>query len=46
VVTAVERAAAAIQAGFPIDVTFPGESEPDQIDKWVAANATPFYIRG
>jgi hypothetical protein len=45
VVTVVERAAATIQAGFPIDVTFPGESEPDQIDEWVAANATPFYVR-
>jgi hypothetical protein len=46
VVTVVERAAAAVpHAGFPIDVTFPGESEPDQIDEWVAANATPFYVR-
>jgi len=45
VVTVVEHAAATIGADFPIDVTFPGESEPDQIDEWVAANATPFYVR-
>jgi hypothetical protein len=45
VVTAIERAATATTAEFPIDVTFPGESEPDQIDTWVAANASPFYVR-
>lgn len=31
---------------FPIDVTFPGEGEPDQVDTWIAAHAEPFYIRG
>jgi len=30
---------------FPIDVTFPGEGEPDQVDAWIAAYADPFYIR-
>lgn len=47
VVTIIERAAAAAseQAAFPIDVTFPGESEADHIDEWVAANAAPFYVR-
>jgi predicted nicotinamide N-methyase len=47
VVTVIERAAATVPdfADFPIDVTFPGESETDQIDEWVAANAAPFYVR-
>jgi hypothetical protein len=31
--------------GFPIDVTFPGEAEPDQLDEWISAYADPFYIR-
>jgi len=30
---------------FPIDVTFPGEGEPDQVDAWISAHAEPFYIR-
>jgi len=30
---------------FPIDVTFPGEGEPDQVDAWITAHAEPFYIR-
>jgi hypothetical protein len=30
---------------FPIDVTFPGEGEPDQVDAWISANAEPFYVR-
>lgn len=45
---AIERAAwqaAAQDARFPIDVTFPGESEPDHIDELVSAFATPFYRR-
>jgi hypothetical protein len=45
---AIERAAwqAADQdAGFPIDVTFPGESEPDHIDELISDFATPFYRR-
>jgi hypothetical protein len=47
VVTIIERAAATVAgfADFPIDVTFPGEAETDQIDEWVAANAPPFYVR-
>jgi hypothetical protein len=46
VITVIERAAAAVpDTTFPIDVTFPGETEPDQIDEWVAASATPFYVR-
>jgi hypothetical protein len=47
-VGAIERAAwqtSAQDAGFPIDVTFPGESEPDHIDEWIGAFATPFYRR-
>jgi hypothetical protein len=45
---AVERAAweaAPHDARFPMDVTFPGYGEPDHIDEWVAACATPFYRR-
>ena len=45
---AIERAAwqaSPQDAGFPIDVTFPGESEPDHIDERIAAFATPFYRR-
>ena len=48
VVGAVERAAweaAPHDASFPMDVTFPGAGEPDHIDEWVAACATPFYRR-
>jgi len=26
-------------------ITFPGESEPDQVDAWISAYAEPFYIR-
>ena len=33
------------EQGFPIDVTFPGEGEPDQVDEWISAHAEPFYIR-
>ena len=28
-----------------IDVTFPGQSEPDQVDVWISAYSEPFYIR-
>jgi hypothetical protein len=45
---AIERAAwqaAPQDAGFPMDVTFPGEAAPDRIDEWIAAFATPFYRR-
>src|SRR5215472_14881099 len=47
VVGTIERAAAAVpqQAWFPIDVTFPGEAEPDVVDDWVAKNTVPFYTR-
>jgi hypothetical protein len=47
-VGAIERAAwqaPAQDTGFPIDVTFPGESEPDHIDELISAFATPFYRR-
>jgi hypothetical protein len=46
VLGAIEQAVHAIpEQGFPIDVTFPGEHEPDQVDRWIAAHAEPFYIR-
>jgi len=46
VISAIERAVDAVpEQGFPIDVTFPGESEPDQVDEWIAAHAEPFYTR-
>jgi hypothetical protein len=46
VIDAVERAVALVPHQFPIDVTFPGEDVPDQVDEWVAACAEPFYVRG
>jgi SseB protein N-terminal domain len=48
VVAALEEAAHAARhdAGYPIDVTFPGESEPDYIDRWIAAFGQSFYRRG
>jgi hypothetical protein len=46
VIGAIEQAVGAVpEQGFPIDVTFPGEGEPDQLDEWIAAQAEPFYIR-
>jgi SseB protein C-terminal domain/SseB protein N-terminal domain len=46
VLDAVQRAVQAVPGeGFPIDVTFPGESEPDLLDAWISAHAEPFYIR-
>lgn len=47
VVWAIEQAVAAVplQVPFPVDVTFPGESEPDFVDDWVARNTEPFYTR-
>jgi SseB protein N-terminal domain len=47
VIRAVERAAAAAGRSlwFPVDVTFPGEGAPDQVDEWISAFATPFYRR-
>jgi len=38
-------AAAASGTGWPVDVTFPGEGEPDIIDRWVATASAPFYQR-
>jgi hypothetical protein len=47
VITAVEQAAMTTSrdADFPIDVTFPGEGDPDVIDSWVSAFGSPFYQR-
>jgi SseB protein N-terminal domain len=48
VIAAVERAAwqaSAQDAAFPIDVIFPGESEPDEFDSQVADVGTAFYRR-
>jgi len=47
VVGVIEQAVAAApqDAGFPVDVTFPGEGEPDQVDEWISACASPFYVR-
>jgi hypothetical protein len=46
VLNTIERAVHAVpEQGFPIDVTFPGEGEPDQVDEWISAYAEPFYIR-
>jgi hypothetical protein len=51
VLTAIEKAVAGLSlaahapAPYPVDVTFPGETAPDQIDEWIAANADPFYAR-
>jgi SseB protein N-terminal domain/SseB protein C-terminal domain len=47
VACAIERAAATApqDGGFPIDVTFPGEGEPNVVDEWISACASPFYVR-
>lgn len=46
VISAIEHAVGALpEQGFPIDVTFPGEGEPDEVDEWICAHAEPFYIR-
>jgi hypothetical protein len=48
VIAAIEHAvwqAPPLETGFPVDVTFPGEGEPDHIDEWVAVYASPFYRR-
>jgi len=46
VLSAIEQAVRAVpEQGFPIDVTFSGEGEPDHIDEWISACAEPFYIR-
>jgi hypothetical protein len=46
VLAVIEASAATQQAEFPIDVTFPGEGEPDQLDRWIAAFAGTFYQNG
>jgi hypothetical protein len=48
VIAAIEQAAAATPPGpgIPVDVTFPGEGEPDAVDTWISAHATPFYSAG
>ena len=33
------------KAGFPIDVTFPGEHPLDDVDLWIADHAMPFHLR-
>jgi hypothetical protein len=47
VIAGVQGAVAAVpgMTAWPVDVTFPGEGEPDIIDHWVAAAAAPFYQR-
>jgi hypothetical protein len=45
VLVAVEQAAVMAAARFPIDVTFPGEAEPDDVDRWIADHAMPFHLR-
>jgi len=46
VISAIERAVDAVPGPeFAIDVTFPGEGEPDQVDEWISAHAVPFYTR-
>jgi hypothetical protein len=44
---AADRAAALVteDAAFPIDVTFPGDGEPNPVAESVAASAAPFYWR-
>jgi SseB protein N-terminal domain/SseB protein C-terminal domain len=37
--------AAGPEVAWPVDVTFPGEGEPDPVDHWVSASASPFYRR-
>jgi SseB protein C-terminal domain/SseB protein N-terminal domain len=47
VLAAVEHAAGAAgpAARFPIDVTFPGEREADDVDRWITEHAMPFHLR-
>jgi hypothetical protein len=47
VVAALESAARAAphEAGYPMDVTFPGEGAPDHIDRWIATAGQPLYLR-
>jgi hypothetical protein len=33
------------KAAFPVDVAFPGEHEPDDVDRWIAEHAAPFHLR-
>jgi hypothetical protein len=42
----IEQAVRAVpEQGFPIDVTFPGEREADEVDEWISAHAEPFSIQ-
>jgi hypothetical protein len=43
VIAACERAASLVPHQFALDVTFPGETAPHELDHWIAAHATPFY---
>jgi hypothetical protein len=48
VAVAIERViaeAGPAQADFPVDVTFPGEGEPDSIDDWFGSRDSYFYLR-
>jgi hypothetical protein len=47
VIAAVQAAVTAApgETRWPVDVTFPGEGEPDIIDHWVAGASAPFYQR-
>lgn len=47
VIAALEQAALGCRrdGGYPMDVTFPGEGEPDHIDHWIATGTEPFYRR-
>jgi SseB protein C-terminal domain/SseB protein N-terminal domain len=46
VITATEQAVSMVpEQGFPIDVLFPGEGDPDQVEEWIAGHAEAFYTR-
>ena len=47
VTDAIEHATAAValRVPFPVDLIFPGEAPPDEIDAWIADNTRPFYHR-
>jgi len=45
VVAALAEAAAVHGPAWPVDVTFPGEGEPDLIDRWTSSFGVPFYQR-
>ena len=43
VISALEQATTA--TGFPLDVMFPGEDQPGELDEWISAHGEPFYLR-